>query len=802
MRIFLLSVYLFLLVTYSFTQSSLEGKITDINNKPIPGVSVYLQDSLNFATTSDTNGYYKLILPPGTHWIVYKLTGKKTELYQAILRKAEKQIKNMVMVDEAIHTGTVQVKSQSNDNFDLKTKDIEVMPIPAGGIEKMLRYLPGVVSNNEFSSQYSVRGGNFDENLIYVNDIEVYRPFMIRSGQQEGLGFVNPDLTESIYFSTGGFESKYGDKMSSVLAVEYKKPEKLAGSVQLGVLGANIHVENRTKNEKLSYLLGVRYASTRYLLNSLDTKGNYQPTFTDIQSWIEYKPAQKFSLGMLNTYARNNYQFYPTNRETTFGTIKNVLRLFVAFEGQEFARYSTFLNGIVGTYKPNFNWTHKWIVSTYFSKESEVFDVEGGYRLCDVNANLGNEGFNECIFNRGIGTYYQHARNFLNVQVIAGDYKAAWVDDSVRHKVEFGTRAEQNLIFDTLKEWNAVDSADFVSMGEYLKTNITLQTVRWQGYAQYKRFWRDRTTQQNVVQVCVGARTNYWSYNHQLLFSPRVQFTYTPQHWKRIKKTGDTIPVGIEFRVATGLYQQPPFYRELRNRSGVLNPQIRAQTSIHYIAGTTYNLKIWNRPFKIMAEAYYKQLFNLIPYDIENVRIRYFAQNNARGYATGFDFRINGEFVRTVESWFSLSIMQTKEDIQGDKDIQGNERGYILRPTNQTVTAQIVFQDYLPKNPTIKANLALIYGSGLPFGPPNNPAFRSIFTMPAYRRVDVGISKLISYDDTRKVKSIWIGLEVFNVFQIANTVSYIWIEDVFGTQFGVPNYLSQRLLNLRVQVKF
>jgi len=802
MRVFLLFGCIFILTCLCTAQSSLEGKITDINNKPIPGVTVYVQDSLQFATTSDTIGHYKLLLPAGTHWIVYKLTGKKTELYQASIRKSEKQVKNMVLVDDAMNTNVVNIKSQSSDNFDLKTKDVDVMPIPAGGIEKLLKYLPGVVSNNEFSSQYSVRGGNYDENLIYVNDIEIYRPYMVRSGQQEGLGFVNPDLTESIYFSTGGFESKYGDKMSSVLAIQYKKPEKFAGSAQLGVLGANIHLEDRTKNEKFSYLLGVRYATTRYLLNSLDTKGNYQPNFTDIQSWVEYKPSSKFSLGMLNTYARNNYQFFPTNRETTFGTIKNVFRLFVAFEGQEFARYSTFLNGMVAAYKPNFNWTHKWIASTYFSRESEVFDVEGGYRLCDVNANLGNEGFNECVFDRGIGTYYQHARNFLNVQVLAGDYKGSWINDSVTSKIEFGTRAEQNLIFDTLKEWNAIDSADFVSMQDYLKTNITLQSFRFQGYAQYKHFWRDKINKQNVVQFCIGTRANYWTYNQQALFSPRVQLTYTPQHWKRIKKTGDTIPTVIEFRLSTGLYQQPPFYRELRNRAGVLNPEIRAQTSIHYIAGTTYNLKIWNRPFKIMSEIYYKQLFNLIPYDIENVRIRYFAQNNARGYATGFDFRINGEFVKTVESWFSLSIMQTKENIDGDKDFQGNDRGFIPRPTNQTVTAQIVFQDYLPKNPTIKANLALVYGSGLPFGPPNNPAFRSIFNMPAYRRVDVGISKLISYDDTRKVKSIWIGLEVFNVFQIANTISYIWIEDVYGTQFGVPNYLSQRLLNLRVQVKF
>lgn len=802
MKVFVSLSYLLLWSYVSFSQSALQGKITDINNKPIPGVTVYVQDSLQYATTSDSVGYYYLSLPSGTHWIVYKLTGKKTELYQATVRRAEKQVKNMVMVDDIINTGVVDIKSNVEDNFQLKTKDVEVLPIPAGGIEKLLKYLPGVVSNNEFSSQYSVRGGNYDENLIYVNDIEIYRPYMVRSGQQEGLGFVNPDLTESIYFSTGGFESKYGDKMSSVLAIRYKKPEKFAGSVQLGVLGANIHIENRAKNEKLYYLLGLRYATTRYLLNSLDTKGNYQPNFTDIQSWVEYQPSTKFSLGMLNTYTRNNYQFFPTNRETTFGTIRNVFRLFVAFEGQEFARYSTFLNGLVATYKPNFHWTHKWIVSTYFSKESEVFDVEGGYRLCDVNANLGNEGFNECVFDRGIGTYYQNARNFLDVQVLAGDYKASWINDSVTHKIEFGTRVEQNLIFDALKEWNAIDSADFVSMQDYLKTNITLQSTRLQGYAQYKRFWRDKINQQNVVQFCIGARANHWTYNQQTIFSPRMQLIYTPQHWKRVKKTGDTIPVGIEFRLSAGVYQQPPFYRELRNRMGVLNPTIRAQTSIHYIAGTTYSLKIWNRPFKIMSEIYYKQLFNLIPYDIENVRIRYFAQNNAQGYAAGFDFRINGEFVKTVESWFSLSVMQTKENIEGDKDYLGNERGYILRPTNQTVTAQIVFQDYLPKNPTIKANLALVYGSGLPFGPPNNPAFRNIFNMPAYRRVDVGISKLISYDDVRKVKSIWIGLEVFNVFQIANTISYIWIEDVYGTQFGVPNYLSQRLLNLRVQIKF
>ncbi len=797
------------------------GKITDERNNPLEFVNVGVFNiPIPIGTSTDRNGKFIFTIPANTEiTIVASFTGFESQTNKLILTPGETKEINFRLkeITTQLPEFVIQDKVVRTTNFTrLDPKNVTQIPSVSGGVESIIKTMPGVSSNNELSSQYNVRGGNYDENLVYVNDIEIYRPLLVRSGQQEGLSFVNSDMVSSILFSAGGFDARYGDKMSSVLDIKYKKPTVFAGSVSMSLLGANMHLEGTALKSRLSYLIGVRQKSNQYLLNSMQTKGEYRPSFTDVQSLLTYDINEKLELSFLGNYARNIYNVVPENRETDFGTINEALRLKIYFDGQEFDKFETYFGALSLNYKPFVYVNIKNTISVFQSYEDETFDIQGQYWLYQLEADFGKENFAQESFNRGVGTYIDHARNYLNATVMNFENRGSVA--KIYHFFQWGAKYQREQITDKLNEWKLVDSSDFSlpfhpdAIGDSIpphyapelqnvyKARNDLSSNRISGFIQ------DTWTidgDSNRLSLTYGIRFSYWDLNKEMLVSPRATISYKPK-WEK----------DILLRFSTGIYYQSPFYRELRDREGNLNKAIKSQQSIHFVTGMDWNLTIWNRPFKFVSEIYYKFLNNLIPYEIDNVRIRYAAKNEAHGYATGIDFRLNGEFVKGIESWASLSIMKTQEDIDNDSyiDSKGNiiEPGYIPRPTDQSVVFNLFFQDYLPRIPNIKMHLNLVFGASLPFGPPNSPRYKQTLRIPAYRRVDIGSSyllksktaKLSSKNIFRNLETIWISLEVFNLLQISNTISYIWISDVSNRQYAVPNYLTPRQLNLKLVVAF
>ncbi|MEM8895051.1 MAG: TonB-dependent receptor plug domain-containing protein [Bacteroidota bacterium] len=703
-------------------------------------------------------------------------------IFIAVQLKAKVTVLEGVEVSETIENTEVQAGAIS-----LNSKNVDNVPSPFQDISRVLATLPGVTANNELSSTYNVRGGNYEENLIYVNDIPIYRPFLIRAGQQEGLGFVNTDMVSNVDFHAGGWQPKYGDKLSSSLNVTYKRPTQKRGGLDIGLLGGSAFYEGITSNDRVSYIVGVRHKDSRYLLNSLEVDGEYFPTFTDVQGFTTIdlsKDKDKSSqLTVLMSYARNRYETLPESRQTDFGTLSANFRLFVAFEGIEQMRYDTYQTGLKWS-KRFSNWVTDLIVSGVRTQERERFEVEGGYRLCDLNTNPSSSNFNECAITRGIGTNYQSGRNSLAGNILNTESRnRVFIDD--RNLIEFGVGWSAYDIDDEIREFTFIDSADFVAVDDRIFNEVTINSNQFTGYLQHTFI-----STNNKHTLTYGARLNYWDYNGQLLFSPRMQYAYLPD-WAR--------PLSI--RLAIGSYQQPPFYRELRDREGQINPQVQAQSSTHFILGTEYNFSLWGRPFVFFSEAYYKHLYNLNLYDIENVRLRYFANNDADGYAAGIEFRVHGEFIPGTESWFSLGILKTEEDILTD------DLGSFRRPSDQRINLAMYFQDHMPNDPSIRIALTLFYGSGLPFGPPDNDELRNAFSGDEYYRADLGFLKVFDFKEKYGEKkwgmdNLRLGIEVLNLFGAQNTISYTWVQDVINNQFAVPNALSARFLNLRIQTNF
>ncbi|MBP6872099.1 MAG: TonB-dependent receptor [Bacteroidales bacterium] len=815
----------------------LSGNVRDQDNKPIELANVAVVGSTTGAAT-DRNGNYTLIIPAGRELTVdFSYIGYKSRRFQVTLQPNEKRELNVVLTIEFRELKDVEIKDDQVRSYNyvrLNPKEARLIPTMSGGIETMLKTLPGVSSTNELSSQYSVRGGNFDENLVYVNGIEIYRPFLIRSGQQEGLSFVNSTLVSGIVFSAGGWEAKYGDKMSSVLDITYRKPEKFAGSAQVSLLGAEGHIEWVNKSRRLTFLTGARYKTNQYVFRGLETKGSYKPNFIDVQGVVTYDMTETLQLSVLGYYSRNSYLLVPESRQTNFGTIQEAYRLTIYFDGQEVDLYRMYLGAASVDYRPSSRLMMKFIVSGFDTRESETFDIRGQYWIGKLENAFGDEEFGNVTEVQGVGTFMDHARNYLDAGVISAEYKGNYLWG--KNIAGWGIKYQHEEVSDKLAEWELIDSAGYslpnppviiggitdpkapLVIDRSVKTDITLSTNRLMGYAQ--NTW-DLLGDGRDLNVTAGVRFHYWDYNGQFLFSPRASVAYKPQ-WKR----------DVVFRFSTGYYYQPPFYKELRNLEGELNPDIRAQKSIHFVAGVDINFLAWKRPFKFTGEAYYKYLDDLIPYVVDNVRIRYLSENSARGYATGVDFKINGEFIEGTESWMSLSFLKTEQDIIGDfyyeyynaageKIIRGYtadqvvadsarfEPGYIPRPSDQRVSFAIFFQDYLPIIPSMKAHLTLIFGTGLPFGPPDSPLYKHTRRYPPYRRVDIGFSKLLVGEKTkfkennplRYIDKAWLSFEVFNLFQISNTVSYIWVKDINNRQYAVPNYLTPRLLNLKLIVE-
>lgn len=809
----LITLFLFY-STIGFTQT-ITGLITDEENNSLPAVNISILNQ-SIGVTSDNNGRYNLKIPKNRSVVlIYSFIGYQMEKIRIpMLKKGQEYILDIklkassTLLEDVIITDQ---KSRKESLSRIKTKHVSILPGNTGGVEAILKTLPGVSSANELSSQYSVRGGNFDENLVYVNGIEIYRPFLVRSGQQEGLSFINTDMVSSILFSAGGFQAKYGDKMSSVLDITYKKPRKNASSLRLSLLGAAGHFEGITKNKRLSYLIGIRHKTSQYLLNSLDTEADYNPKFSDIQAFINYELNTNWKINFLTNISTNEYQMIPRNRDTEFGTINEALKLTIYFEGQEIDKYETYFGALSTTYQPNTQLQLQFTTSGFRTFEEENFDILGEYWLYQLENNLGSDEFGDIAFDRGVGKYINHARNKLNATVTNFSHKGNYTIEELQF--DWGTRIQKEEIEDKISEWNLIDSAFFnlphpndniggnaninqqIIMSEKLKTKINLSSYRNSAYMQVSKDIGNFT-------INGGTRGSYWTYNEELIISPRLSLAYAPI-WKK----------DIIFRAASGIYYQSPFYKELRDSEGTLNQNIKSQKSTHYVLGADYLFYSWGRPFKWITEIYYKDLKNLIPYKIDNVRIQYLANDLSNGYASGIDMKLNGEFVRGVESWASLSVMKTEEDILGDfvinPDGTTNEAGYIPRPTDQRVNFSMFFQDYIPGNPNYKMHLSLIYGTGLSFGPPKSEKHQDILRIPDYRRVDIGFSAILKAENKRSklkwiniFKSIWVSAEVFNLLDIKNTVSYIWVSDISGRQYAVPNYLTSRQINGKLILTF
>ena len=808
---------LLLLLLFSFLgySQTINGTITDEQNNSLLSVNISILNQ-SMGAISDENGKYSLEIPPNRSVVVvYSFIGYEMEKIRIpMLKEGQNYTLNIQLKTSSTLLEDVIITDQKSrkESFSrIKPKHVSELPGNSGGIEAILKTLPGVSSANELSSQYSVRGGDFDENLVYVNGIEVYRPFLVRSGQQEGLSFVNTDMVSSILFSAGGFDAKYGDKMSSVLDITYKRPRENAATLQLSLLGGAAHFEGITKNGRLSYLIGARHKTSQYLLNSLDTEADYSPKFSDIQTFVNFELNTNWQISFLGNISSNQYQMVPKNRDTEFGTVNEALKLTIYFEGQEVDKYQTYFGALSTSYQPNTKLQLQFTTSAFRTFEQENFDILGEYWLYQLENNLGSDNFGDIAFDRGVGKYINHARNSLNATVTNFSHKGNYNNESL--KFDWGFRVQKEEIEDKISEWNLIDSAFFnfphpddnigdtanpdqqIIMSELLKTQINLSSYRNSGYIQVSKDIGNLT-------ITGGTRGSYWTYNEELLMSPRVSLAYAPI-WKK----------DIVFRAASGIYYQSPFYKELRTPEGTLNHNIKAQKSTHYVLGADYLFYSWGRPFKWITEVYYKNLENLIPYKVDNVRIQYLANDLSNGYARGIDMKINGEFVSGVESWVSLSVMKTEEDIVGDfitnTDGSTTEAGFIPRPTDQRVNFSMFFQDYIPGNPNYKMHLNLVYGTGLSFGPPKAEKYQDILRIPDYRRVDIGFSAVLKSEGKKSrlkwlnaFKSIWLSAEVFNLLDINNTVSYLWVADISGRQYAVPNYLTSRQLNAKLILTF
>ncbi|SFE52145.1 TonB-dependent receptor [Thermoflexibacter ruber] len=781
------SLFSLVLVLLFFSKLSLaqtiSGRITNNLGQAVPLVNIALQGK-NIGTTSDSLGYYQFDVPQGSYTLVFTHISYLSVNKKITLKNGENLKIDVILNVRTQTLKEVEVKESQDKarveagTIDLNPNALKNIPSPFGDFNQAISTVGlGISGNSELSSAYNVRGGNFEENLVYVNNIEIYRPFLVRAGQQEGLSFINPEMVKSVEFSSGGWQAKYGDKLSSVLSISYKKPKEFHASFAAGLLGGSGHIEGSTKNQKFSYLIGVRQKLGRYLFNTLPTRGEYFPNFTDVQSFFNIDIGKKAELSVLLSYARNRYLTIPQTRRTDFGTFNQSLRLTVDFRGQEAMNYDTWQIGTNLAYYLSEKFITRILFSGMKTLEREFINTEGGYRLCDVNTDLNSPDFNTCLFIRGFGSLYNYGRNFLDAHIFAAESRNEYRPNNKR-KIEFGIRFSNENIEDRINQYNFIDSADYVTITERLNTEVSLNSSRLTAYVQQAHWIGERQT------LTYGVRLNYWSLNNQWLISPRIQYAVKP-NWKK----------DILFSTSLGLYQQPPFYRELRNFEGQLNKDLKAQTSIHAILGMDWNFKKWNRPFKFISELYYKHLTNVIPYDMDNMRLRYYAQNNAVAYAVGADFRISGEFVEGTESWFNLGLLSTKEKVEGD------ERGFIRRPTDQRVTLTIFFEDHLPNNPTVRVNMRLMYGSGLPFGVPERPEYRAVFNGAEYNRVDIGFSKIFNLKDKKYLESVWLGLDILNLFGIDNKISYLWIPDYLGNQYAVPNGLSQRFFSLRVVLR-
>ena len=769
---------------------TLRGKVTDEDQNPVELATVACLKQGKVAMTS-LKGEYSLKLQSADSVVIQvSMIGYKTKT--RVLRKPRGvQTLQMVLHEDNKMLSQVTItgqKIQTSQTQELKTEQLKQMPSATGNaVEELIQSQAGVSTHSELSSQYNVRGGSFDENSVYINNVEVYRPFLVRSGQQEGLSIINPDMVEKIGFSTGGYEAKYGDKMSSALDITYKRPKKFEATAAMSLLGASAYVG--FSNKKLAWANGLRYKTNKYLLGSLDTDGEYKPSFLDYQTYLSYKPNKRWTIDFIGNISDNHYDFTPTDRETSFGTMENVKSFKVYFDGREKDLFRTYFGTFSITRHFGDSTSVSLLGSAFSSKEQERYDIQGQYWLTQT----------ETSENLGVGTYFEHARNYLKSNVAS--VKLMVRHKTKRHTIEGGLTWKTESVKERSVEYEMRDSAGYsiphngkdLYMIYSLKAANSLKANRIEGYLQDTYRFRG-ANQETLYTLNYGVRFSHWNFNKETIVSPRVSLGIVP-----------AFNQDLTFRLATGLYYQAPFYKELRDTSTVngvtiaeLNKKIKSQRSIHFIGAVDYRFKLNNRPYKFTAEAYYKALGNLVPYSVNNVKVVYYGNNECSGHAAGIDLKLFGEFVPGTDSWISLSIMDAKMKLNGKS---------IPLPTNQRYGINMFFTDYFPGTDRWKMSLKLAYADGLPFSAPHKELESNSFRAPAYKRADIGMSYRALNNEDRKMKkspfkNIWLGIDCLNLFGINNVNSFYWITDVTSHQYAVPNYLTGRQINARLLFEF
>ena len=803
MKIKLYIFFIFLFIGSTVLAQSrikISGKVIDADNQGLELVNVRIGGTTQ-GTLTDLKGEYELtVASQDSIEIIFSCLGYRTEK-RVLAAPQGNVVLNMRLYTKDKKLGEVvvtEIRKQTSTLQKIDAKDLRLMPDASGGsIESMLSTLAGVNSSNELSSQYSVRGGNFDENIVYVNGIEIYRPLLVRSGQQEGLSFINPDMVGSIGFSSGGYSAEYGDKMSSVLDITYKQPEAFEGAVSASFLGASAMIGHSTK--RFSQLHGFRYKTNSTLLSSLDTKGEYDPSFFDYQTYLTYKFSPNWNISLLGNISNNIYNFTPQERTTKYGTYTSASQFKVYFDGQEKDKFQTFFGALSLNYGVSKYTALSLLASAFATNEIVTYDITGEYWLDELDM-ANNGGVPQTSGTLGYGTCHEHARNRLNASVFAIAAKGA--TRFGKNELKYGVNFQHEIIKDRVREWELRDSAGYslphtgngIDLVSSLSSYQNMQSNRFSFYAQDTYKLRAKS---GFYTFTGGIRGSYWGFNKEFILSPRASVGYIPNFNDR-----------LTFRFATGLYYQAPFYKELRDtvRTGEnyvvrLNRSIKSQRSIHFVLGSDYSFRAVNRPFKFTAELYYKKLDNLIPYEVDNVRIWYSGRNESKGYAAGLDLKLFGQFVPGTDSWLSFSLMRTQETIGGIK---------VPRPTEQRYSVALFFQDYVPRFPKYKFSLRAIWSDGLPVGAPRLGRQAGYFRTTPYRRVDIGASRLLVGGEDRLMKrgffryfkSIWIGLDVFNLLDISNVNSYYWVTDIYNHQSAVPNYLTMRQFNLRLSMEF
>ena len=807
---------LFLLPHLLWAQGVLQGRVSNVEGKPVEYANVGVTNAKTpYGAVSDARGFYRLSVKSADsislritctgyqpQELRLKLMPKETRSLNITLQPLSTQLDEVVVSDDRIRSTTFT---------QIDIQKIENTVGPNEGVETLIKTLPDVSSNNELSSQYSVRGGSFDENLVYINGVEIYRPQLIRSGQQEGMSIINPDLVDNLFFSPGGFDATYGDRMSSVLNIIYSRPLERRHRVSLSLLGASASAQGLL-GDRFSYSVGLRHHNNSYIFKSMDTEGSYTTSYTDLQGIFGYRISPTLDLSVLAIWTRNAYGLIPSSRTTTFGgSTTQSLEFDVYFDGREADKYNTLLGSVALDYHPSDDFQLRWITSAQYNQEQELYDIQDQYWLYEVG--VGESASDTNRFDRGVGTFLEHARNYLDMGIYATELRA--VSYASLGNWNFGVKAQLEQIHDRMREWKWVDSAGYSfptdhhtpglddtvvfnpQLQLFCNANNQLQTLR--GIAYLQREINLYTRRDNLIRLRAGARAQYYTtvaegsrLNAQLLFSPRLSVNYKP-HSQR----------DILYRLAAGVYQQPYLYREVRRPDGSLCADLPAQTSYQATGTVDWNVRLWDKPFRFTADIYYKYITHLVPYTIDNLRIRYNPDQEAVGYAAGVSLRINGDFVPGLESWASVSLMKTQEDILGDG------LGWLSRPTDQRLNFKIFLQDYLPRFPWWRMSLSFLYGTRVPVTSPNPNDLPGVHSLPPYFRVDWGNTvQLTRFQRIRNSKlghifnDLSLGVDVFNLFNYRNVVSFIWVADYTNRYYAVPNYLTARQVNVKLTATF